>query len=262
MRFLRLSILLAALLGAFAPASAQSPIASFPPGTFQNRAPLDATAGGGGTVTFDAKTPSGVFTLAGTSVSTTSINVSTGNGLLVGYMTDNLSTTPPGLGCTWDVGGANQVMTAISGTNTGTQGAITAGIQFFGLLAPTSGAKTLTCSWTGTRAGGFFAVSFNNVNQGSIAAAFPNGTFSAVTTAAAGPVTVTVTSATGHKTVMMGGQSCAPIGAISGTTITTETDMSNMGWASNYDNGAATVSMTQAFSGTCVQIASGVDVAP
>jgi hypothetical protein len=47
MRILKLSILLAVLLGAIAPADAQSPIRNFPPGTFQNRAAIDAAPSGG-----------------------------------------------------------------------------------------------------------------------------------------------------------------------------------------------------------------------
>lgn len=44
-------LLLAALV--LFPAQAQSPIKAFPPGTFQNRASLDAATGGGGTIVFN-----------------------------------------------------------------------------------------------------------------------------------------------------------------------------------------------------------------
>lgn len=222
------------------------------------------STGGGGTVTFDAKTPAGAFVSSGTSVSNSTITVGSGSGraLIVGFVVDTLTVIPPAAACVWDVGGTNQSMTAITGTNTGINGGISAASVLFGLLAPTSGAKTLTCTWTGSNAVGIFAVSFTGVNQGSLAAAFPNGTFTSVAIAAAGPVSIAITSATGHKTVAMFAQNCVAFGAISGTTITTELDMTNVGWVSSYDNGAATVTMTAAFTGTCDQIASGTDVSP
>lgn len=252
-----------ALFGLF-PVQAQAPIASFPPGTFQNRAPLDpAAGGGGGTVTFDAKTTTAA-TATGTSVSTSGLTMGAGGGgaIVVGYWIDSANSTPAALACAWDPGGTNQAFTAITGTNTGVNGGISGASVLFGLLAPTAGNKTLTCSWTGSSTAAIVAVSFTGVNQGSIAAAFPNGNFSSATTAAAGPVSVTVTSATGHQTVGLFAQNCVAFGAVSGTTIAPELDMANMGVISSYSNGAATVTMTAAFTGTCVQIASGTDVAP
>lgn len=219
--------------------------------------------GGGGTVTVDGKTAT-ANSATGTSVSTSAITISAGSNraLLVGVVMDSGSVLPVGLGCVYDVAGANQTMTAVSGTNTGISAAITAAMVFYGLVNPTSGAsKTVTCSWTASSTVGVVAISFTGTNQSSVAAAFPNGNFNSPGSAAS-PAAVTITSATGHKTVAMEAQNCVPFGAISGTTLTAELDMANVGFVSNYDNGAATVAMTAAFSGTCAQLASGTDVSP
>jgi hypothetical protein len=51
--------LLAAIVGGSGPAHSQmSPIPGFPPGTFQNRAAIDAPSGGGGTLSLDGHSSS------------------------------------------------------------------------------------------------------------------------------------------------------------------------------------------------------------
>ena len=67
-------------------------------------------------------------------------------------------------------------MTAISGTDTGTNGAISGASSMFGLIAPTSGNHTLACTWsTAAQIMQVAAVSFTGVNQTSVAVAFPHG---------------------------------------------------------------------------------------
>lgn len=92
---------------------------------------------------------------------------------------------------TWDAAGANQAMTEVLFVANGTNG----WISIFGLIAPTAGNKTLTCSWTNNNGGYLSCASFTGANQTSVAAAFTN---TASATGTASPASVAVTSAVGN----------------------------------------------------------------
>lgn len=168
---------------------------------------------------------------------------------------------PAGFALTWDQGGTNQTPTQITGTlapNTGNGGTC----ALYGLLAPTSGLKTLRVNWTsGTNEFHVAAVTFTGVDQTSPAVAFPHGNKVSHPTLTAGPASVTITSTSGNMVVGGFAQNGAPWGAISGTTIAKD-DITgpNEGVAANWDNGAATVTLTAAFTGTTFWDAIGCDV--
>lgn len=155
-----------------------------PPGTFQ---PLLLAGGPQGPVTFDAKGTANCYAASATSVTCSTLTVGTGakRALAVTLVWSSL---PSAVSCTWDSGGSNQVMTQIS-LQSNTRAA-----ALFGLVNPVSGAKTLSCSWTGTVTDTFVAgISFNNVDQTGGTTTFYNATS---TSGSGGTQTVTVTSAT------------------------------------------------------------------
>lgn len=72
---------------------------------------------------------------------------------------------------TWDSGGTNQAMTSVNSQKEDTWPRY---IYIFGLLAPTTGNKTLAISWTTSASGRVNCVAFDGVLQTNIAAAFTN----------------------------------------------------------------------------------------
>lgn len=105
---------------------------------------------------------------------------------------------PTAITVTWDVGGTNQALTAV--TNASAHDTVVAASNaWYGLVAPTAGAKTLTASWTGARACVMGAISFTGVDQTGGTTSFPNGVGTVTTSNVTG--TVTITSAVGDMTV-------------------------------------------------------------
>ena len=138
---------------------------------------------------------------------------------------------------TWDVGGTNQAATLIGRANDGAH----ASVELWGLVAPTSGNKTISVVASGT-CDDFYvaAVSFTGADQTGGATTFPN--FNSAT--GAGPVTLNVTSATGNAAV-----SCGIITVTSIATINqTQSFLDNSGGLSSgfgqYASGAATVTFS------------------
>lgn len=159
----------------------------------------------------------------------------------------------------WDDPGTPQALTLISNTTV----ADAAGLQviaLYGRIAPTPGNKNLVISWTGNNEMHASAISFSGVDQTSVAVAFPHGnTHSA--SGGSSPCTVTITSATGNMVTATHVQNFSAWGVISGTTLAKDdTTGPNSGVASNYANGAASVALTAAFTGTGNNISSGCDV--
>lgn len=210
-------------------------------------------------VAFDAKTAT-VVSATATSISTTYVMGSVSNGALVVPIMWGGSAQPASITATYN----GVAMTQITGTNTGTNGGCTCSGAIYGLLAPASGSHTLTISWTGSTEAHITAVSFSGVDQTSIAVAFPHGTFFVANTATASPIPSTatpVTSATGNMVVGAGSEQVSAWGAISGTTIASDSSTGpQLTYASNYTTGAATVSPTFAFTGTSVQMYLATDV--
>lgn len=227
---------------------------------------LQSTPGNGGSgVVFDAQTAAMVNVVSTTMTASMTVGAGSNRALAAFLWFAIAGVTPTGLSCHWDPTGTNQALTELTGANTGTNGGITAASTIYVLLAPTSGTKNLTCTWTGSGEAHISAVSFTGVNQGSVAAAFPQTAIANIATAGASPISVgPITSATGHQVIAAFAQPCTTWGAISGTTINTDdTTGPNVGVASSYNAGASSVTATAAFTtGTCGLIGSGADVSP
>lgn len=214
-------------------------------------------------VAFDAKTATWT-TVNGVSpltISNLTVGVGTNRALSVMVMCSiTAGALPPGLTAIWDSGGTNQPSTQVAGTVIADSGP-PCGAAMYGLIAPTSGNKSLVLAWTG---GGSFevhacAISFTGVDQTSVAVAFPHGAHNNAN--GASPATVTITSAAGNMVVACHAQNFSPYGVVSGTTLAKD-DVTgpNLGVVSNYANGAASVAMTAAFTGTGPWSSIGCDV--
>ena len=211
-------------------------------------------------VAFDAKTST--FTEANPAAATlTMTNLTVGSGSNRGLVSGILfeaATIPTGITFSWDDAGTPQAMTAITNATIASDGANSCTGVMYGLVAPTSGNKNLKISWTGNTVAYGMAISFTGVNQTSVAVAFPHGNSNKTTSAS--PTTITITSATGNFAVAMHAQAASVWGAISGTTIATDVAGPQQAVAANYDNGAASVVLTAAFTGTVPWDAIGCDV--
>lgn len=114
---------------------------------------------------------------AATSYNYTGITVGTGShrALVVTLQFDSNS-DPTGVSATWDSGGTNQAMTLIKSLDKNGDGSGGGCVnQLWGLVAPTSGNKTLAIATSSSR---FFvsAISFTGVNQTGGTTSFPNAT--------------------------------------------------------------------------------------
>ena len=230
--------------------------------TFAQMAPwqpvvLRPNAGGGG-LAVDAADSTATTVTSGTSVTVTFTVGSGSNRALLAPIMFSQSTLPTGTACTYNSTSMTEITATLESDSNETATSV-----MYGLLAPASGSHSLTCSWTGNQEAHLTAISFTGVNQGSIAAAFPNGTGINHPGGTASPISVTITSATGHYVVANFAQNCTSFGAVSGTQFGKD-DVTgpNLGVVAGYNTGAATVTQTAAFSGTCAQVASGVDVSP
>lgn len=211
-------------------------------------------------VAFDAKTST--FTNGTTTtLSVTNLTVGPGSNRALGVFIEwnsGSGSLPPGLSVVWDSVGANQALTQVANTLT-SNGTTSMTLVWFALIAPTSGNKTLSISWTGNLEGHATAISMTGVDQTSVAAACLHGAVHNASSAS--PCSVTVTSAVGNLVLAGHSQDVGPFGAISGTTIATD-DVTgpNNGVTSNYASGAASVTMTAAFTGSGSNASSGFDV--
>src|SRR5258708_6805885 len=99
-------------------------------------------------VVFDAASSAVVNQTSGTSLSITNITVGSGSNralfLLIIWATGVLPTVT---GANWDATGTPQAMSLVAGAN-GASGASSTSVAVYSLAAPTSGAKTLTISWS------------------------------------------------------------------------------------------------------------------
>jgi hypothetical protein len=95
----------------------------------------------------------------------------------------------------WDFGGTNQLMTSIKKSSNG--GGLN--VELFGLIAPTSGNKTLRATWVNSTDFKFCAISWTGVDQTGGSTSFPNSVATSGTSAT--PSSGAVTSATGNACV-------------------------------------------------------------
>lgn len=151
-------------------------------------------------VVFDANATaptqgSAIAGATGVTLTTLTVGVGTNRGLIVqlGFSLTTIS----GVTIVWDSGGTNQTVTAITGAAcNGSGGNVRA--MLAGLVAPTSGAKTLKVTWTGTSDVELNALSWTGVDQTGGVTSFPHGT--CVNGASSVP-SVTITSAVNNATV-------------------------------------------------------------
>jgi hypothetical protein len=130
----------------------------------------------------------------------------------------------------------------------------------YGLIAPASGNKTLTISWTGNNEAHACAIAFTGVDQTSVAVAFPHGTNCQPYHLYRLPTSVTVTSATGNMVVACHEQNVATFSAVNQTSLAIDNTGPNLAVAANYASGAATVTLTGTFTGSGAWDAIGCDV--
>lgn len=156
-----------------------------------------------------------------------------------------VSGAPTGISATWDPAGANQAMTLIGTLNDTSTGNANV-VQLWGLLAPTSGNKTLRVSWTNNCSYAVDTASYTGVDQTAVSTSFANFASAQGSGATA---SVTVTSAT-NNIVIANHATSTNTTATSGTQIYVG-GLTNPRGAANYDTGAATVNMqaTQASGG-------------
>lgn len=147
----------------------------------------------------------------------------------------NWSIAVSSVAVTWDSGGTNQAMALITGaTATNTQFA-----NLWGLVAPTSGAKTVNVTWNAVNADIIInCTSWTGVDQTGGATSFPHGTGSAPATAATH--SVVITSAVNNATMATTATSGTPSSPTQTQTFLNSTP-TNVSGAGSRAAGAATV---------------------
>jgi hypothetical protein len=165
-------------------------------------------------------------------------------------------TTPPaGLTVKWDSAGTPQSLTQII-SHAGVNGQT---VQLWGLVAPTSGNKTLQIAWTsGTTELMYNAASWSGVDQTGGATSFPNSTFATGNNANA---TVGVTSATGNAVMSVtAAGTLQAINSVSATQTMLLHGIGNLEGGGSRAAGAATVTVTGTYAGTDQWVIIGTDI--
>lgn len=141
-------------------------------------------------VTFDNS--GSARTASGTSGTFSFAVAANANRCMIGMISDP-SNAITGAAMTWDNGGTNQSLTLITNNGGGGSGAV----WLFKLIAPTTGTKTMSVSWTGTTALDIAAAVFDGADQSTcINAPDTTGVNQAP------PATLTVTSTTTGATLV------------------------------------------------------------
>lgn len=219
--------------------------------------PLAKAGGGGGSVARDNSASSTIVGPVST-FTTPSFTVGSGsNRAMVAGLMVFWSSTVGVLTVKWDAAGTNQTLTAITGaTATSSDGAISI---LYGLVAPTSGAKTLTVSATQPFFINVSILTVTGANQTGGTTTFTHG---AGAINSDNPARLTVTSATTNLVYALGscfGQTFT--GTVSpGTSIgVTNGDVAS---ESQYATGAATVATTETMGSNCNWSSAGVSISP
>jgi hypothetical protein len=151
---------------------------------------------------------------------------------------------------TWDAAGANQSMAYLGAA---VSGAVT--IQWFSLVNPVAGNKTLTFNWVTSNSNrGFFASSWTGVNQSVPLYSSVAGNGSSVTP------TYTATSVlTGDvATAVLNGAGVQGMNSVSNTQLGLNT---GFGFGANYANGAgANITLTGTLAGSSAWVAVGTAI--
>lgn len=206
-------------------------------------------------VTFDANATAACHAAGATSINCSTLTVGAGTQRALVCKIGWTVTTVSAITLTWDSGGTNQAMTAITGaTATGTA----ALAKVYGLVAPTSGAKTLAAAWTTASDVTVECTSWTAVDQTGGATTFPNGTGATGTSTTS---SVTVTSAVGNAVEAVHvdtNAGCTCFTAVNNTQ--TFIDNTNADAAGNRAAGAATVTMTATISASTPWASAGTDI--
>jgi hypothetical protein len=151
-------------------------------------------------VAFDAKSTSATVAASSPTTNTTHTIGSITNGVLVAFVGFFTGVTTVN-SVVWDAAGTNQSMTLIGTLAVATN--ITVGI--YGLVAPTTGNKTLTATWTGTATECFLAsASYSGADQTGGSTTFANA--NKATGTASSAVSVTLSGGTANDmAVAIGG---------------------------------------------------------
>ena len=175
----------------FALAVAASAVAQV--GPIPGMGPLISLAQPGGSVAFDAKGTANAYAPAATSIPNYTLTIGTGNfRAVVAQLSMDYSTASPSSGqaCTW-----NSVSMTFLQSTTIVNSTYTEYVSLWGLTGPTSGNKTLQCTWTGASVDSFLqGASFTGVNPAGGTISFPN--CAGATFASGTAVSVSITSTT------------------------------------------------------------------
>lgn len=146
-------------------------------------------------VTLNANSTADAENDTATTIDNTSLTIAAGSNIvLIAQIAWSLHTVS-GVTVAWDPTGANQALTLIGAVNnTTTNGRV----ALYGLVAPTTGNKTLRASFTGTSNICLNGIAFNGADQTGGATTFPH--FNSATGTSTAP-SVAVTSAVGNMTV-------------------------------------------------------------
>lgn len=206
----------------------------------------------GAAVTFDARGATAcIVNGAQTKTCTSLLTVGSGsNRALVCAITWSTN-NPTAKSLTWDTGGTNQAMTVI--TNAGATNTVR--VEIWGLVAPTSGLKSLLVSWTNNADMTVDCASWTGVDQTGGVTSFPHGTGS---TGSSTAPAVTVTSASGNAVM----DSVAVINTLSAPTQTQVylTAANTQDGGSSRAAGAATVAFGWTNTATGVWADAGTDI--
>jgi hypothetical protein len=207
-------------------------------------------------VAFDAKGTAPADQDAVTTLDCTALTVGAGsNRVLIATLIFS-STAPTGVTVTWDPSGTNQSLTQLATFNTATNDQR---VELWGLIAPTSGNKTLRAAWTGSSELILDGISFTGADQTGGATTFPNTTTTRSSGGSANP-SVVVTSAANNMTVVVVGTQTQFPSAATQTVIFLLSGAGPANGGASYAAGAATVThgFTQA---NADWVAVGVDIA-
>lgn len=211
-------------------------------------------------VAFDAKSTAWTNVSGVATLSHSLITVGSGTNMaLIACIIFSATALPAGLTVTWDLVSTNQAMTAIAST-TISNSMEPATAVLYGLVAPTSGNKTLTMSWTGNLEAHLVAVSFSGVDQTGGSTSFPNGTTVNSTSGAATSGSITVTSASADQVVALFSNNAWAFATTSGNIIQFQNNGPNDGSVASYSNGASSVVCTCSGGIGATYVASACDI--
>lgn len=192
----------------------------------------------------------------GTSFSYTGLTVGSGSQRGLVFVVGLDSNAVSGLSAHWDSAGTNQAMTLLAsqalagGTGVGY-------VAIFGLANPTSGAKTLSLTWTTSTQCTCAAVSFTGVDQTGGTTSFPHAASNTGTTGTT--ASVTITSATNNMVVAMHASQFQAMNSVNNTQIFLDGTLTG-NYGANRAAGAASVSMTATLAASDIWGSVGTDI--